>query len=108
MRTALDEALADWVSADPRPVREAFSDRDALHGRELGWEGGPDTGGRAGTGAGIDERGNLLVRAAGEADRARLRRGSAGVASRRARSGGAAARAARPFGFRSGSPSGLS
>jgi BirA family transcriptional regulator, biotin operon repressor / biotin---[acetyl-CoA-carboxylase] ligase len=67
MRTALDEALADWVSADPVRVRDAFSDRDALQGRELGWEGGPDAGGRAGTGAGIDEQGNLLVRsAAGE------------------------------------------
>lgn len=65
MRTALDEALADWVEADRDLVRHSFAGRDALHGRELSWEGGPDAGGRTGTGAGIDERGNLLVRGPG-------------------------------------------
>jgi len=63
MRIALDRALARWVDAEPALVRERFEARDALRDRELSWEGGP--GGRgAGTGAGIDERGNLLVRGA--------------------------------------------
>lgn len=64
MRTALDAALTSWVDADPALVRERFEDRDALRGRELSWEGGPGEGSRTGTGAGIDERGNLLVRGA--------------------------------------------
>jgi BirA family biotin operon repressor/biotin-[acetyl-CoA-carboxylase] ligase len=67
MRGALDAALTRWVEADPDTVRERFAARDALRDRELSWEGGPDAGGRSGTGAGIDERGNLLVRGPGGA-----------------------------------------
>jgi BirA family biotin operon repressor/biotin-[acetyl-CoA-carboxylase] ligase len=63
MREALDAALTRWVAADRALVRERFADRDALHGRELGWNGGP--GGGRGIGAGVDERGNLLVRQPG-------------------------------------------
>ena len=63
--TRSTRSLADWVDADPARVLEAFAARDALRGRELGWYGGPDAGGRCGTGEGIDERGNLLVRSAG-------------------------------------------
>jgi len=62
MRVAVDRALSKWVAADRGHVRDVFAARDALHGRELSWEGGPDVGGRVGTGEGIDERGNLLVR----------------------------------------------
>lgn len=64
MRIALDASLSEWVRADPELVRERFGERDALRDRELTWEGGPEGEGRRGTGAGIDERGNLLVRGA--------------------------------------------
>jgi BirA family biotin operon repressor/biotin-[acetyl-CoA-carboxylase] ligase len=62
MREALDAALTRWVAADPALVRERFATRDALRDRELSWSGG---GGGSGVGAGIDERGNLLVRESG-------------------------------------------
>lgn len=62
MRVALDGALSRWVEAGPAPVRDEYTRRDALAGRELTWEGGPDGDDRSGIGAGIDERGNLLVR----------------------------------------------
>jgi BirA family transcriptional regulator, biotin operon repressor / biotin---[acetyl-CoA-carboxylase] ligase len=52
---ALRETLARWVAAEPDEVANAFASRDALRGREVAWEGG------AGTAAGIDERGNLVV-----------------------------------------------
>jgi BirA family biotin operon repressor/biotin-[acetyl-CoA-carboxylase] ligase len=65
MRDALNRSLAEWVDAEQARVVEAFAARDALRGRELSWSGGPDAGGRSGTGEGIDERGNLLVRSAG-------------------------------------------
>ena len=63
LRTELDGALERWVAADSGRVRDAFADRDALRGRSISWEGGPDAGGRSGTAEGIDERGDLLVRA---------------------------------------------
>lgn len=62
LRVAVDRALGKWVTAAPGNVLDVFAARDVLRGRPLTWEGGPDTGGRAGVGAGIDERGNLLVR----------------------------------------------
>ena len=62
LREALDGALDRWVEADPGDVHAEFSRRDALRGREVGWEGGPSGGDRRGTAEGIDERGNLLVR----------------------------------------------
>jgi BirA family biotin operon repressor/biotin-[acetyl-CoA-carboxylase] ligase len=65
VRRALDEALGRWVEADPAKVRSEFERRDALRGRRIGWDGGPDELGREGTADGIDERGNLLVRGDG-------------------------------------------
>ena len=65
MRGALDEALDRWVDAEPARVRREFERRDALVGRAIGWEGGPDELGRSGVAAGIDDRGNLLVRGSG-------------------------------------------
>lgn len=69
LRDALNRRLADWVEAPPERVRRRFSERDALIGRSLAWEGGPAAadGSRHGVGDGIDERGNLMVvGAAGE------------------------------------------
>lgn len=65
MRVALDAALTKWVAEPTEHVVDVFAARDALRGRELAWEGGPGEGGRSGTGEGIDERGNLLVRTSG-------------------------------------------
>jgi len=53
--TALNEALAVWIDAEPERVLEAFSARDALDGRRIGWDGG------AGVAAGVDDAGHLLV-----------------------------------------------
>jgi BirA family biotin operon repressor/biotin-[acetyl-CoA-carboxylase] ligase len=64
----LCERLASWVDAPAGEVLDAFAARDALRGRRLSWEGaGGKVASGAGTGAGIDGRGNLLVDAdAGE------------------------------------------
>jgi len=62
LRVAVDRALGKWVAAEAGQVLDVFAARDVLRGRPLSWEGGPDVGRRAGVGAGIDERGNLLVR----------------------------------------------
>jgi len=64
MRVGLDASLSEWIDADPALVHDRFAARDALRDRELTWEGGPEGDGRSGVGAGIDERGNLLVRSA--------------------------------------------
>lgn len=64
MGAALDKALGEWVDADAERVLAAFRERDALAGREIGWDGGPGQGSRHGVAAGIDERGNLLVETA--------------------------------------------
>ena len=57
---ALNDAA--WVDAPASEVLDAFAERDALRGRRLHWEGaGGDDSTGAGTGAGIDERGSLLV-----------------------------------------------
>ena len=58
MRVALDEALSGWVERPTDETLEAFRERDALLGREVGWVG---SGEGSGVGCGIDERGNLLV-----------------------------------------------
>ncbi|MQA73937.1 MAG: biotin--[acetyl-CoA-carboxylase] ligase [Solirubrobacterales bacterium] len=59
-RDAVCEALGRWVDAPAAEVLDAFRARDALAGRALAWEGaGTDAG--TGVGAGVDERGNLLV-----------------------------------------------
>lgn len=62
MREALNEALGRWAETDPAAVHDEFERRDALRGRRISWEGGPDEIGRTGVAEGIDERGNLLVR----------------------------------------------
>ena len=62
LRGALDEALGAWVVAPAGDVLDAYRERDALRGREIGWEGGPADGERSGVAEGVDERGNLLVR----------------------------------------------
>jgi BirA family biotin operon repressor/biotin-[acetyl-CoA-carboxylase] ligase len=56
--TALNERLASWVDAEPAVVLAEFRRRDALRGRQLSWDGG------AGTAAGIDDDGHLLVETA--------------------------------------------
>jgi BirA family biotin operon repressor/biotin-[acetyl-CoA-carboxylase] ligase len=65
MRTALNDALEAWVAAPSADVLAAYRERDALRGREIGWEGGPGDGERGGVAEGVDERGNLLARTAG-------------------------------------------
>ena len=59
VRDALCEALGAWVDAEHAATLSAFGRRDALAGRRLTWEGGPGPG--SGIGAGIDDRGHLLV-----------------------------------------------
>jgi BirA family transcriptional regulator, biotin operon repressor / biotin---[acetyl-CoA-carboxylase] ligase len=68
-RAALDAALGRWVEEDEAAILTAWRARDALLGREIAWEGGPDESGgdeeRSGVADGVDERGNLLVVTAG-------------------------------------------
>jgi BirA family transcriptional regulator, biotin operon repressor / biotin---[acetyl-CoA-carboxylase] ligase len=65
-RAALCAALGEWVEAPEAETLAEFRRRDALRGREVGWEGG---GLEPGTGiaAGVDDRGNLVVEPAGGA-----------------------------------------
>jgi BirA family biotin operon repressor/biotin-[acetyl-CoA-carboxylase] ligase len=60
-RRALDSALGRWVEAPAERILAEFRERDALKGRQIGWEGAglPDGSGVA---EGIDDDGNLLVR----------------------------------------------
>jgi BirA family transcriptional regulator, biotin operon repressor / biotin---[acetyl-CoA-carboxylase] ligase len=64
MLAALCERLDRWVAAPAAEVLAAFRDRDALRGHQLAWDG---AGGAAPSGSGVadgvDERGNLRVRA---------------------------------------------
>lgn len=62
---ALRDSLGRWTEAEPSRVVEAFALRDALRGREIGWEGAGGTGadGR-GRAEGVDDRGNLVVETA--------------------------------------------
>ena len=65
MRRALDKRLGRWVEAPEERVLKAFRERDALAGRPISWDGGPDGGrdfGRKGFADGVDEKGNLIVR----------------------------------------------
>jgi BirA family transcriptional regulator, biotin operon repressor / biotin---[acetyl-CoA-carboxylase] ligase len=59
MLAALCESLSSWIEAPAADVLAAFRQRDALRGREIGWEDG------SGTAAGIDDDGDLLVETAG-------------------------------------------
>lgn len=63
-RVALNAALGRWVEAPAPDVLAEFERRDALAGREIGWESGGDQDSGSGVAAGIDEDGNLLVRIA--------------------------------------------
>lgn len=54
-RAALDRSLDRWVEEDAEAVLGSWRSRDALRGREIGWEEG------SGIADGVDERGNLLV-----------------------------------------------
>ena len=54
-KAALDERLSHWIGQPDKAVLAGFRERDALKGRRLSWEGG------AGTAAGIDDAGHLLV-----------------------------------------------
>jgi BirA family biotin operon repressor/biotin-[acetyl-CoA-carboxylase] ligase len=56
---ALNEQLDRWVGADPDTVLSAWRARDALLDREVAWAEG------SGVAAGVDDRGNLLVRVSG-------------------------------------------
>lgn len=49
------QALARWIAADETAVLEALRERDALRGQPVRWAGG------AGTAAGIDSDGRLIV-----------------------------------------------
>lgn len=55
----LREALGRWAVAEPTEVVDAFAGRDAIAGREIGWEGAAGAG--AGVARGVDARGNLVV-----------------------------------------------
>jgi BirA family biotin operon repressor/biotin-[acetyl-CoA-carboxylase] ligase len=54
-RAAVDKALGRWVAADDAEVLAAYRERDGLRGRSISWDGG------AGTAAGVDDSGHLLV-----------------------------------------------
>jgi BirA family transcriptional regulator, biotin operon repressor / biotin---[acetyl-CoA-carboxylase] ligase len=54
-RALLNERLTEWVAADPDAALTEWRNRDALHGREVAWEGG------SGVADGVDDRGYLLV-----------------------------------------------
>lgn len=56
---ALNEQLDRWVDAGADAVLSAWRERDALRDREVAWAEG------SGVAAGVDDRGNLLVRVTG-------------------------------------------
>jgi len=60
VRKVLCAVLTSWTAATPEEILAAFRGRDALLGRGLSWEGGEPPAG-SGTGAGVDERGHLVV-----------------------------------------------
>lgn len=78
VRGALSAALGRWVEAPDAAVLAEFRRRDALRGREVGWEG-TGTGPGAGVASGIDDRGNLMVELA---DGERIALGSGEVSLR--------------------------
>ena len=51
----LNRTLSRWLDADDPAILASFRERDALRGRRISWQGG------AGTAAGIDDAGHLLV-----------------------------------------------
>ena len=54
-RLALDAHLTRWTEEADEAVLAAWRERDALHGREVAWDGG------SGVADGVDDRGNLVV-----------------------------------------------
>jgi BirA family transcriptional regulator, biotin operon repressor / biotin---[acetyl-CoA-carboxylase] ligase len=60
VRDAVSEALGGWVEAPDAELLAAFRERDALAGRAVAWQGAGIEAG-TGMGAGVDERGNLVV-----------------------------------------------
>jgi BirA family biotin operon repressor/biotin-[acetyl-CoA-carboxylase] ligase len=60
---ALNERLSEWVAAEPARMLAAYAERDALRGRQITWEGAARGGRGAGIAEGIDEAGQLIVRA---------------------------------------------
>lgn len=58
-RQVLDAALDRWVAADRDAILAAWRKRDALHGRNISWDGG------SGVADGIEDSGDLVVVAAG-------------------------------------------
>ena len=66
-RRALDTALSRWVEESEEAILAEWRSRDALRGRKVTWESPGETGEkeRSGVADGVDERGNLLVVAAG-------------------------------------------
>jgi BirA family transcriptional regulator, biotin operon repressor / biotin---[acetyl-CoA-carboxylase] ligase len=72
MLASLCERLEAWLEAPVAEVVAEFNRRDALRGRPLRWEGaGGEESSGAGTGSGVDDRGNLLVDT-GDGETARL------------------------------------
>jgi BirA family biotin operon repressor/biotin-[acetyl-CoA-carboxylase] ligase len=55
----LAEALEHWTEAGPEAILGAYTERDALRGRRVAWDG--TSGAGSGTAEGIDVAGNLLV-----------------------------------------------
>jgi BirA family biotin operon repressor/biotin-[acetyl-CoA-carboxylase] ligase len=70
----LSDALSRWIDAETELVLSEWRGRDALRGREVGWENG------TGVAEGIDERGYLLVRLA-DGDRVALGAGDVHLTS---------------------------
>jgi BirA family biotin operon repressor/biotin-[acetyl-CoA-carboxylase] ligase len=64
---ALSRQLERWVEEDSDAILSAWRGRDALRGREISWDDGSGEGREelSGVADGVDERGNLLVVAAG-------------------------------------------
>jgi BirA family biotin operon repressor/biotin-[acetyl-CoA-carboxylase] ligase len=58
-RHALDAGLDRWTEESEETILSEWRSRDALRGREISWDDG------SGIADGVDERGNLLVVAAG-------------------------------------------
>lgn len=59
--SALCSGLERWVGAPDQAVLAAFRGRDALRGRRVEWDAAGNAGSGAGTAAGVDADGNLLV-----------------------------------------------
>jgi biotin-(acetyl-CoA carboxylase) ligase len=63
----LSRHLERWVEKDAEAILSEWRGRDALRGREISWDDGSGEGREelSGVADGVDERGNLLVVAAG-------------------------------------------